>query len=334
MADANQAYGLSENRRHPLVRGEYAICTTPILEMFDAISLWIDSHASGGYIYGFSRYGKTYASRYWILKLLAERYGKALACFRLIYKQHDRFSEALFLSELLGTSGHKYPRGVNKKMMLERLTRLFAISARNRGGNQILLLVDEAQNMHESEYQTLCNLENELDQMGFKLTVISVGSHELTYQHQMFVQTGKIHLMARYMVRSSRFRGICDKDELRLVLQAYDSLTEWPEGSGTSYTKFFFPKAFEDGYRMTDHTDELWKIFVELGPHKRGYRLEVPMEHIAKSVEYIFRAFTDEWVATKGIESSSLLRAVNNSEYQSHMAAISYMLKEEMRTAS
>ena len=334
MADLNHSYSLPENREHPLVRGEYAIPTAPIFEMFDAICLWIDSHAPGGYIYGFSRYGKTHASRFWILKLLAERYGKALACFRLIYKQHDHFSESLFLSELLGTSGHKHPRGISKKIMLDRLSRHFAISARNHGGHQILLLVDEAQNMHEPEYQTLCNLENELEQMGFKLTVISVGSHELTYQHQVFVQTGKIHLMARYTLRSARFRGIRDRDELRLILEAYDSLTEWPEGSGRSFTKFFFPQAFEDGYRMAGHADELWKIFVELGPYKRGYRLEVPMEHIAKSVEYLFRTFSDESVATKWIEPSSLLRAVNTSEYENHMAAISYMLKEEIRAAS
>jgi len=156
--------------------------------------------------------------RYWILRLLAERYVKSLTCFRLIYKQHDRFSEALFLSELLGMSGHKYPRGISKKIMMDRLIRLFAIRARNRGGHQILLLIDEAQNMHEPEYQTLCNLENELDQMGFKLTVISVGSHELTYQHQVFVQTGKVHLMARYMVRSETSK-IAKSIQAKLYLQ-------------------------------------------------------------------------------------------------------------------
>lgn len=98
MAETNQAYKQPQNREHPLIRGKYAIPTAPIFEMFDAICLWIDSHASGGYVYGFSRFGKTYASRYWMVRLLSERYGKALTFFRLIYKQHERFSEALFLA--------------------------------------------------------------------------------------------------------------------------------------------------------------------------------------------------------------------------------------------
>jgi AAA domain len=333
MDDSNQIYFLPENREHPLVRGEYAICTAPILEMFDSICQWIDSHASGGYIYGFSRYGKSTASRFWITKLLAERYGKSLAFFRLIYKQHDRFSESLFLSELLGASQHPLERAPRKNVMLERISRQYATSARSQGGDQIVLLVDEAQEMHEPEYQTLCNLENELDQLGFNLTILSVGSHELTYQHQLFVQTGKIHLTARYMVRSSRFRGIRNKDELEAILRAYDILTEWPEGSGRSYTKHFFPHAFESGFRVANLAEEMWSTFVELGPHITGYRLEAPMEHIAKTVEYLFRSFSDDQIDAQGVRKENLTRAVANTEYQGHMAAISYMLKGSIKRA-
>jgi hypothetical protein len=334
MDDGNGIYLLPKSREHPLVRGEYAICTAPILEMFDSVCQWIDGRASGGYIYGFSRYGKTTASRFWIPKLLTERYGKSLAFFRFIYKQHDRFSESLFLSELLGASQHQRERATRKNVMLERISRQYATDARNQGGHQIVLLVDEAQNMHEAEYQTICNLENEVDQLGCNLTVLSVGSHELTYQHQLFVQTGKIHLTARYMVRSSRFRGIQNKDELETVLRAYDTLTEWPEGSGNSFTKYFFPTAFDSGFRVANFTEEMWRIFVELGPHITGYRLETPMEHIAKTVEYIFRSFSDEQIDTRGVRKEDLARAIANTEYQGHMAALSYMLKNSGRRAS
>lgn len=331
MGDGNPIYFLPDSRDHPLVRSDYAICTDPILEMCSAICRWIDSRAPGGYIYGFSRFGKTCASKRWILKLLAERYAGALACFLLIYSQHDRFSEALFLSELLGACGHLLERAISKKAMYDRLVRLFATAAEKCGGNQIILIVDEAQEMHQPEYQALCNLQNQLESIGYKLTVISVGSHELNYQHQIFVETGKIHLTARFMLRHSRFRGIRSRAELGMVLQAYDILAEWPENSGRTYTSYFFPLAFESGYRMGSHAGELWNIFVDRGPHKRNYSLEVPMEFIAKSVEDIFRNFSDKWVCSHGINQADLSRAVQNSEYEQHMAAISYMLKDEKR---
>jgi hypothetical protein len=129
--------------------------------------------------------------------------------------------------------------------MFERLVRRYATTARNCGGNRIVLLIDEAQDMHQPEFETICNLENALDQLGFKLIVICVGSHELNYQHQVFIHTGKIHLNARYMVRFSRFRGIADVDELKSVLNGYDDLTDWPEGSGISFTRYLLKITFD-----------------------------------------------------------------------------------------
>ena len=334
MVDRNPYYFSDDSRSHPLVRGQYAICTAPILEMFDEICLWIDNHAPGGYIYGYSRFGKTWASRFWIPKLLKEQYGKKLTFFRYEHKQHDRFSEILFLSELLGASRHKYGRAISKKIMLDRIARLYATTARNHGSNRIVLLIDEAQDMHDPEFQTLCNLENELDQHSYKLTVISVGSQELTYQHSAFIQAGQIHLMARYMVRSSRFRGICNAEELKNVLIGYDSFTEWPEKSGKSFTKYFFPKAYEDGFRMANHANNMWRIFEELGPRKSKYSLEVPMEHIAMSVEYIFRNLTDEYVCADELKVADLDKAINDSNYQGHMSAISHAPNSDRRPAS
>jgi hypothetical protein len=54
--------------------------------------------------------------------------------------------------------------------------KLYATWARNAGGNQVLLMIDEAQNMREPSYRILCNLQNELDDLGYQLTVISVGA--------------------------------------------------------------------------------------------------------------------------------------------------------------
>jgi hypothetical protein len=246
----------------------------------------------------------------------------------MLCKQHDRFSESLLLMELLGASKHKYGTSISKKVMLDRLVRLFATRAKNSGGNQIVLIIDEAQRLHEPQFQTLCNLQNELDSLGFKLTVISVGSHELTYQHELLIQTGSIHLMARFMVRSARFRGIRDEKELKLVLDGYDQHTDWPSGSHTTFTQYFFPHTFEDGFRIADSAADLWNIFLELGPKKRGYTLEVPMESIAKTVESVFRSYTDDFISAHGLSPTDLIQHVGDAGYQNHMKAVSRMLQD------
>jgi hypothetical protein len=180
---------LRESQDHPLGRGQYGLFTPPINDFFATVFEWIESRVTGGYIYGVPRLGKSRAVQFWIEQLLSEKYHGLLPLFRLIYKEHDRFSEHEFLSDLLDASHHKYSASGSRKVKLERLVRLYAARARNAGGNHIVLMIDEAQYMGDSGYRTLCNRQNELDDQGYHLTVISVGSHELAYQHEVFIQS-------------------------------------------------------------------------------------------------------------------------------------------------
>jgi hypothetical protein len=271
-------YELRESHDHPLVRGQYGLFTPPISDFFATVCEWIESRVTGGYVYGVPRLGKSRAVQFWIEQLLSEKYHGLLPLFRLIYKEHDRFSEHEFLSDLLDASHHKYSASGSRRVKLDRLVKLYAARARNAGGNHIVLMIDEAQYMGDSGYRTLCNLQNQLDNQGYHLTVISVGSHELAYQHEVFIQSGDIHLMGRFMVRDAPFRGIRNVEELKFVFDGYDSQTEWPENSGVSYTKYFFPAAFENGFRIANCASTLWEIFVELAPPPKAHRqLDLPM---------------------------------------------------------
>jgi AAA domain len=321
----NDIYHLPESQQHPIVRGQYALNTPPIDEFIATICEWIDSRVTGGYIYGVSRLGKSRAVKFWVEARLAEKYHGLLPFFRLIHKRHERHSEIELLMELLEASRHKYAKSNSRKILLDRLVRLYATRARNAGSNHIVLMIDEAQDMRDPEYRTICNLQNELEDCGFQLTVISVGSHELTYQHEIFVQAGDIHLIARFMVRDAPFRGIRDATELRSVLEGYDSDSEWPEKSDISFTKHFFPRAFDGGFRIAGYSTELWNIFLEMGPQRPGFRLEVPMEHIAKTVEGIFRDFSDTHMIENDLSRGDLIMEVEKTAYRRHMKAVSYI---------
>jgi hypothetical protein len=315
---------LPETQNHPLMRGAYALFTPPISEFFSTICDWIDGHVTGGYVYGPPRQGKSRAVQFWIAQLLTERYGSLLPFFRMNHKSHDRFSEGEFLAELLQTGHHRYALSGNRLTKLNRLVKLYATRARNAGGNQVILLIDEAQNMREQSYRTLCNLQNELEDLGFQLTVISVGTQELVYQHSAFAQGGDLHLIGRFMMREALFRGIRSEVELAYVLNAYDVGTEWPEGSGISYTRHFFPRAFEIGFRLVELAPTLWSIYVELAPPKLQSRLDVAMEHIAKPVETLFRRHGGDAIAIE-FPRKVLTEAVESARYSAYMQAISLM---------
>jgi hypothetical protein len=326
MAEGNPRFCEHQNGTHPVVCGEYALDTPPINKVIGKVRSWVKRRVQGGYVYGFSRFGKTWFVNWWIGDLLRESFpGLTVLTFK--YDGHDRFSEILFLMELLGAGKHKYGGAGKKKIMLDRLCRFYATLADRSRGKRIVLVIDEAQEMHEPEFRTLCNVSNEMENLGYKLTVISVGSEELTYQHSAFIQQHKIHLMARFMVRWTRFKGISSAKELEYVLNGYDT-AEWPSGSTISYTQYFFPSAVRDGFRLASCSIELWAAFVELGPKKERYKLEVPMEHITDTVEAIFENNRDEDVAEKGLGVDKLVEAIRSSDYIDHMSAISHMLAD------
>lgn len=311
-------------RVHPVLRGNYALFTPPINEFFSTVCAWIDSHVPGGFVYGPPRQGKSRAIQFWIEQLLAERYGQLLPFFRMNHKSHDRFSEQEFLTELLQASRHRYALTGTRVRKLDRLVKFYATRARNAGSYQVVLMIDEAQNMREQSYRTLCNLQNELDELGFQLTVISVGTQELAYQHSAFMQGGDLHLVGRFMVREALFRGIRSPAELAYVLNAYDTQTEWPDGSGISYTRHFFPCAFETGFRIADLASELWGIYVELAPPRMKNNLELAMEHVAKPIEGLFREQASE-AKLINFAHDTLVREVEKSRYPIYMRAIPLM---------
>ncbi|WP_433964434.1 hypothetical protein [Tunturiibacter gelidiferens] len=182
--------------------------------------------------------------------------------------------------------------------------------------------MDEAQYMHDPEYQKLCDIQNALDELGIQFTVISVGSHELTYQHEAFVRGGDIHLMGRFMVRDVQFHGIRSCEELEFVLNGYDRDSKWPTESGCSYTKFFFPRAFDAGFRFAHYGPTLWRIFEALAPPNPKRQLEVAMEHIGKTVEGLCRRSSDNEVKSLDFSRGDLEEEVARTAYRKYMRAV------------
>lgn len=307
---------------HPMLIQEYAIYTPAIAEFFKIICEWIDNRVPGAYIYGFSRLGKSRAIRFWIKSLISERYGNRIAFFDMKHKNHDRPSETTFLIELLMAFDHQLKKTGKTTDKYERVVNFMCCQARNQNTNYVVLMIDEAQFMHDQEYKWLCNIQNEMDGMGFRFTVISVGSHELTYQHEIFAMAESAYILSRFMVRSYAFNGIRNSKEMEYVLKGYDEDSEWPVGSGKSFTAYFFPRAFKAGFRISETADDLWEIFFELAPASLKNKLNIPMEHIAKSVEYIFRELSGPEVLHVPIEKAWLTKAVKQTGYEHHMHAV------------
>lgn len=292
----NAAFSAPENCSHPMVRSQYVLDTGPMDSLLKQIATWVDQRVTGAFACAPTRFGKSRTATF-AAGGNASDILPAVPMHLMICKRHTVCSETEFLSEILKGFNHEFKSARNRSVLRERIVNFLAVSAQSCGQRQVVLLCDEAQNMHVPEYHTLCGIQNDLDQLGIRLTVISLGAPELWSIHQMLIKSKETYLAARFLNRNMRFRGIQSENELRFVLQQYDGTTEWPEGSRLSYTQYFFPNSFADGFRIEELTPYLWQAFLMQAPKLGNFPLEVPMESVSHSIEGVFRKLPDIQIA-------------------------------------
>ena len=306
---------------HPLLTQDYALFTPPISAMFDQLRQWVDCRVTGAYLYGLSRTGKSKAVKEWFPAMLEDEYGDRIAVYRLIYRRQERATQMAFVTLLAEALKHQYGKARNAVTLESRIADFFVVQGLATRYHQVILLVDEAQYLSEREYHVLCNLQNRADDASVRLTIITVGTHQMAYQKQAFILGHNIHLSARFMARSARFRGISSQEQLRFVLDGYDSQSEWPAGTGQSYTKFFFPEAFKQGMRFSHYAPRIWEIYWDMAPPSIRNKLEVPMEYVVLPIEWICRTKSSREPDFR--PNIDMLRtAVRNTDYFAMMRTI------------
>ena len=97
--------------------------------------------------------------------------------------------------------------------------------------------------------------------------------------------------------------------------------------SGVSYTQYFAQEPFAQGMRLFNCKDDIWGAFGQLLPpgmhSKKGFKLEVPMLHIACSAEQALRrlGLGEAWEEVMAPES--WLQMVAKTGFTDHMRKIS-----------
>ena len=270
-------------RDHPLVTRDYSLYTPPIQRMVDQLASWIDNQVEGATIYGPSRFGKSSAVDHWVQTLLSQRYGNTLP---MVVWSHTDAGGAnavgRFYACLLHASKHPLAKAARSPMNRQHMLMECWHSLAVRGGGRFLILViDEAQGMTQREWLWLVELHSLLEKERLRLCVFSVASLQFFDEPMGLAMVGGAHVAARFMLASERFHGIEGLDELTSVMAGYDEGTEWPAGSGKSFTEGVAPEAWHQGFRLEDHAPALHRALVAGLPPNYAGPLEFPMKTIA-----------------------------------------------------
>lgn len=268
---------------HPVVEQKYIVPTPSIDDMYARVKKLIRLRTPGAIIYAHPRFGKTYGIRY-VIRVLKEDYPKVVIVSFGCEKKKSH-SEDAFFSNLLKAVGHQgYLTGTITRKRARLIEKIEEMVDRS-GHNWVVFFADEAQRLDIIEYEWLRDVHDELERHGIRMITLLIGQPELLNQKSAFRVSKQTQIVARFMIDEMRFRGLQSADDMATCLAGYDE-AYFPESTKWSYTRFFFPCAWSEGFRLVNEAASMWEAFQQAHDEARfDYALEVPMQYFARSVE-------------------------------------------------
>lgn len=303
---------------HPIYSGNYVLHTKIIEELEERLTTWIEMRVTGALIIGKQRQGKTKARRI-VAGKIANKFPN-LAVIEVSCQHELKCTEKNFFIQLLAQSGHAViNRRKDAQALRSQLYEYFKMIAEKNENGWIVMFFDDAQLLQDDQYAWLMDIHNEMQKFGIHLGCYFFGQPELLHQKSSFKQAKKYHLIARFMLHEYPFCGLRSPNDLQYCLHGYD-MSEFPKGSGISFSAHYFPEAFAAGWRVASLTSSIWDAFVELEDNNGGRkRKEIPMEFFSRSVERIFLTCAKLPVHVDGITYRQIKNAIESTGYADYI---------------
>lgn len=273
---------------HPVLNNNIRLPTPAIRAAFDIVGNTALQRAPGCCFFAHPRFGKTFAIE--VLRAQLAQTFPLMPTYAISAKFHGRFSEGVLLGELLVALTHVLPSAGKVEPRWGRLVNVLWTQAQSNGSDRVMLFVDEAQNWHESELTLLRDLSNQLAlEHGVQLMAVFFGTPEIVTVRNALIESGRIDLIGRFMIQQHEFHGILTLDELLATMSCYDDpkVSEYPLGSGRSYSEFLLSRGYQHGWRLQHEGASLWEAFKSAAQQSGGLS-QVGMQWVSSSIREFF----------------------------------------------
>lgn len=268
---------------HPVVRANYTVPTQMLRRVHEEARGRVWTRRTGVVFYAETRAGKTTCALS-IMDYLREEFASVYVSL-VSCKSSARPTPGHISGQILKASHHVLAKRPDPKKLVETLIEDVKTNVADLGGDQYVLILDEVNRASEYDLNELLEIHNDLHLVGVSMTTISFGQPEILTRITSLQATGSPQIIARFFRKPVAFQ-LCNREDVLFdVLRSLDEDTEWPEGSGWTYTYFFFPRSYNTGFRMANHAAQIWNALVNAAPTRNeGFT----METIALTVNGIY----------------------------------------------
>lgn len=273
---------------HPVETTRYIITTPPIINLCKHVVSWVRRRLPGGIVYAPPRHGKTSALE--VIRCELREQFKQTTVINLPAWNYDVPSEKKLFQDLLEASEHANPFKGDPSDLRRRLINWWIQLGQASEFNLLVLLIDEAQCLHEKHYKWLIGVHNALKQHGLHLIVILMGQSELLSVRAGYILTKKKQIVGRFMVHEVEFTGLKSVEDLEHCLQFYDGDARFPTDSDWTFTRYYRTAWFDGGGRLKQLAKIFAQQFRECQSLGKGIiDREIPMQYFCRTVEHFLQ---------------------------------------------
>lgn len=255
---------------HPLLELKAVQFATPAVgRLVDTLTAWLWSGATGGFIVGAPRTGKSWAVRR-LYRQLRLRDGRAVPVLYLSMVDRDtktiaEVSRRACIDQQLGFS-----RRANADQLSDQFVNHVCDEQVEAGVRTAVLVVDEFDHLLPRQFNAFAELFNRLDQLERTLMIVFVGNKAEALA-LLKAMTGERYrrIRGRFFKRFSEYHGLRNREELIALMGQYDT-ARFPE-PGPTFTAAFLPEAVNSGWRLTSLAKDLWRVYAGIA---REYQLD------------------------------------------------------------
>lgn len=294
---------------HPILEKNYRL-PTPMLERTYALireRVWMKR--TGMYLYASPRMGKTTCAEE-VQSLLIAEFPK-LHIVQVSVRRTQRPSEAHMFRLILEGVNHALSHRASADLLFQNVKTDIMVNLAARGGTHFVLIIDEMHRLNDVDLEQLLAIHNSLHQQNISMTTISFAQPEIREKVTGLMTRKQHQLIARFLAEPIQFEGCSSINDLQRILNCYDTESEYPEGSGWTYTRFFLPLGYQAGFRLLKYAEGIWSaMLLALGKYTGS---GVPMEHVCLTIEYLLLALRADDCHNVAISEKDIADAVGAS---------------------
>lgn len=258
---------------HPLIRQNVLLPTYPAEELYAQVRRIVALRETGCCFLAPPGAGKTFAIEIACQLLKVERPELVTVVYDA---QNQQFpSIRAFFKGFLETLGHTQLIGESYDLR-SRVVHWFIDAGLSSGTNMVVLFIDEAQTLALKDFDFLKDVFNALGRSNVQLITILVGQDpDMKFVIDGIRSKQRLEIIGRFTMRLTRFRCFNSVRDIEYVLRGIDE-AEYPIGLKKTWTQYFFPQAYDSGFRLQTEAHRFYDIVVDLSGSQKGRPVDIP----------------------------------------------------------